>query len=98
MHVQKTTPLPHVGWNTVMFQREHPLFIGVRSDVDFYFVHSYCFQTKRADDILGITEYDGSFVSAVARGSVAGLQFHPEKSQATGLRILKNFCDWEPKC
>lgn len=98
MPVGQGTPLPHVGWNSLVLQRTHPLFEGVRNDIDYYFVHSYCFRADRPEDVLGITEYDIPFCSAVARGSVVGLQFHPEKSQVAGLRILKNFCEWEGEC
>jgi len=98
MAVKTTTALPHVGWNSVRLLREHPLFAGVRRDIDFYFVHSYCFQASSVQDTLGVTEYDISFTAVVARGNVLGLQFHPEKSQVAGLRILENFCQWDGTC
>ncbi|MBU4201255.1 MAG: imidazole glycerol phosphate synthase subunit HisH [Verrucomicrobia bacterium] len=99
MNVGVTTPLPHVGWNSFKLLHEHPLFEGVSKEVDVYFVHSYCFKPKNERDVLCTTEYDNIiFASGVARGSVVGLQFHPEKSQKSGMRILENFCNWDGLC
>lgn len=89
---------PHVGWNVLHPQQPHPLLKGIRQDVDFYFVHSYFFGAKQATDIVGATEYGVSYPSFVARGSVVGVQFHPEKSQRNGLRLLDNFCQWDGAC
>jgi imidazole glycerol-phosphate synthase subunit HisH len=96
--VEEHIPLPHVGWNSIRLVKEHPLFEGVRKDVDFYFVHSFCFKAANAEEVIGITEYEVQFASVVARDNVVGLQFHPEKSQTTGLRILENFCRWDGRC
>lgn len=98
--VKQGTALPHVGWNSLKLTRDHPLFAGVRRDVDFYFVHSYGFQAPSGDSssVLAMTEYDASFPSAIAKGSVVGLQFHPEKSQVAGLKILERFCQWDGVC
>lgn len=98
--VKATTAIPHVGWNSIRLLREHPVFDGVRRDVDFYFVHSYGFQSPSDDksSVLAETEYDVTFPSAIALGSVVGLQFHPEKSQVAGLRILERFCQWDGAC
>ena len=90
--------LPHVGWNNAQHTRQHPLLKGVRNDVDFYFVHSYRFVTDRAENILSTTEYGEIFPSIIGRDNVIGLQFHPEKSQTNGLRLLDNFCLWDGKC
>jgi len=90
--------LPHVGWNTVSLVREHPLFRRVRSHVDFYFVHSYQCVPRDEADIIARCDYGGSFVASVVRGNIAGMQFHPEKSQPAGLKILENFADWTPEC
>lgn len=90
--------IPHVGWNSMELQREHPVVRGVRSGVDFYFVHSFRFAPDSAGDVLGSTEYGQTFAAGVARGNVVGFQFHPEKSQANGLRLIDNFCAWDGRC
>jgi glutamine amidotransferase len=90
--------LPHVGWNVLRPQQPHPLLKGIRTDVDFYFVHSYFFKARREADVVGTTEYGISYPSFVASGSVVGVQFHPEKSQRNGLRLLDNFCLWDGVC
>jgi imidazole glycerol-phosphate synthase subunit HisH len=76
----------------------HPIFEGVKVNRDFYFVHSYTFEPDDGADVIGQTEYGRVFAAAVARGNVVGLQFHPEKSQINGLKILENFCEWDGKC
>jgi imidazole glycerol-phosphate synthase subunit HisH len=83
--------LPHIGWNQVVRTREHLLFDGIEPDADFYFVHSYA--AAPADDGLALAEtmHGSTFVSAVARGALAGVQFHPERSGRDGLRLLANF-------
>lgn len=83
--------VPHVGWNNVYPIRESPLFEGVESGRDFYFVHSLHMLCAEPADVLAITPYDGDFVSAVQRENIYGAQFHPEKSQSAGLRLLANF-------
>jgi len=90
--------VPHVGWNSLCTVVKHPLFGGVKPNVDFYFVHSYhCVPCDR-EDAIGLCDFGGEFVAAVARGNVAGVQFHPEKSQPAGMRILGNFAQWDGKC
>ena len=85
--------LPHIGWNQVDRRRAHPLFDGIADGADFYFVHSYAGVVADADEevILAETEHGGRFVSAVARGNLLGVQFHPERSGDDGLRLLANF-------
>jgi imidazole glycerol phosphate synthase glutamine amidotransferase subunit len=85
--------LPHIGWNQVDRRREHPLFDGIADGADFYFVHSYAGapEDPAGDDILATTEHGRPFVSAVARGPLLGVQFHPERSGMDGLRLLSNF-------
>ena len=85
--------LPHIGWNQVERQRAHPLFAGIDKDADFYFVHSYAAAPGPGADgvVLAQTAHGGRFVSAIARGSLAGVQFHPERSGRDGLRLLANF-------
>lgn len=90
--------LPHVGWNTVEFERAHPLFRDIKPNRDFYFVHSYAFSETESEFCLGKTEYGGWFPSIVGRASVVGVQFHPEKSQINGLRLLSAFCRWDGEC
>jgi len=90
--------IPHVGWNSVELRTNHPVFKDVRTGVDFYFVHSYHFKPTRDECVLGVTDCGEKFVSAVGHENVVGFQFHPEKSQANGLRLLDNFCGWDGRC
>ncbi len=83
--------LPHIGWNQVERRREHPLFEGIDDGADAYFVHSYVGAPSDPDVVLATTEHGSRFVSAVARGRLAGVQFHPERSGDDGLRLLDNF-------
>jgi glutamine amidotransferase len=85
------TRIPHIGWNEVNYTQESVLFQGIPSGKDFYFVHSYHFCCKNEEDILACTPYCGGFVSAISRGHIFGTQFHPEKSQKLGFKVLKNF-------
>lgn len=87
--------VPHMGWNELEPQREHPLLAGVPAGAHAYFVHSYFCQPAEAGDLIASADYGGPFAAMAGRGNVAGLQFHPEKSQRTGLRILRNFLEWE---
>ena len=85
--------LPHIGWNQVDRTREHPLFDGIADGADLYFVHSYAGvpAPDAGDVVLARTEHGRPFVSAVARGRLLGVQFHPERSGTDGLRLLANF-------
>lgn len=92
-----TPTLPHIGWNQVERRREHTLFAGIADGADLYFVHSYAGQPAGGlgDAVtLAETAHGGRFVSAVDRGNVLGVQFHPERSGGTGLRLLGNFTRW----
>jgi glutamine amidotransferase len=85
--------LPHIGWNQVDRTRDHPIFAGIRPGADFYFVHSYAGVPAGPDGdavTLATTSHGRPFVSAVARDHVIGVQFHPERSGADGLRLLNN--------
>ena len=84
--------LPHIGWNQVVRRAEHPAFAGIAADADFYFVHSYVGlpAPAAADAVLAETEHGSPFVSAVARGNLLGVQFHPERSGSDGLRLIAN--------
>ncbi|WP_374324113.1 imidazole glycerol phosphate synthase subunit HisH [Azonexus sp.] len=90
--------LPHVGWNNAHQSRKHPVLDGIRDDVDFYFVHSYRFVAADTSAVIAQTEYGETFPSIVGKSNVIGTQFHPEKSQANGLRLLDNFCIWDGTC
>ena len=85
--------VPHMGWNTVRATHPSPLLDGIADGAHFYFVHSYHAAPERESDVLGVTEYGEAFPAIVQRGTVAGVQFHPEKSQDAGLRLLRNFAD-----
>ena len=89
--------IPHVGWNDVTFVHQHPILRGVKPGVDFYFVHSYRVVCDHRY-VVGQTNYGEDFPSVVAMGNVVGVQFHPEKSQRSGLRMLENFCSWNGQC
>jgi glutamine amidotransferase len=89
--------LPHIGWNQVVRRHEHPLFEGIAQGADFYFVHSYAGVPEgiAADRlVLADTEHGSRFASAIDRGNVLGVQFHPERSGGDGVRLLANFVRW----
>jgi imidazole glycerol-phosphate synthase subunit HisH len=83
--------VPHMGWNEVSFPRQSPLFDGIEDHETFYFVHSYHLNPANNVDILATSEYGGNVVAAVGKDNIFGVQFHPEKSQNSGLKVLKNF-------
>lgn len=86
--------VPQVGWNQVAASvRAHPLLEGIEDKAYFYFVHSYYCAAEERADVIASTIYGASYASIVARGNVCGVQFHPEKSQAAGLRLLRNFAE-----
>jgi imidazole glycerol phosphate synthase glutamine amidotransferase subunit len=82
--------LPHIGWNQVVRHRAHPAFDRIPADADFYFVHSYAAAPTDPAVVLAETDHGAQFVSAVARGRLLGVQFHPERSGVDGLRLLAN--------
>ena len=84
-------PIPHMGWNSVEIKKEIPLFAGLESGSYFYFVHSYYPIPDDRKDIAAMTSYGIEFACAVQRENIFAVQFHPEKSQANGLRLLRNF-------
>ena len=95
----KALKIPHMGWNTLSYLREHPLFEGIPGGPQgwhAYFVHSYQFNAKAPGDIVAVADYGGPVTAAIARGNIAGTQFHPEKSQKLGLRLISNFLKWRP--
>ena len=87
--------IPHMGWNQVKQQRQHPLWNEIESGTRFYFVHSFYVKPECEGDIVGSTDYINDFTSAIAQDSLFAVQFHPEKSQHAGLTLLRNFLDWD---
>lgn len=88
--------IPHMGWNRVQQCAPHPLWQGIASGERFYFVHSYYPVPADESDVAGRTDYIVSFAAAIARENLFAVQFHPEKSQRAGLRLLENFLHWNP--
>jgi imidazole glycerol-phosphate synthase subunit HisH len=91
--------IPHMGWNTLHPQRDHALLDDVHTGPDglhAYFVHSYALQPQRPEDVVAISAYGGAVTAVVARDNMAGVQFHPEKSQSLGLALIGNFLRWRP--
>ena len=95
-HVRRLVPtqgerIPHIGWNTVEFDESCSLFRSLAPETDFYFVHSYHVAPDDPTVIIGRTPFAGGFASAIQQGSLMGVQFHPEKSQTAGFKVLENF-------
>jgi glutamine amidotransferase len=88
--------IPHMGWNTLLDVADRPVFGGVKDGQPVYFTHSFAFFPKDERDVAAYVDHGGRFPAAVARGNVAGVQFHPEKSQASGLDLLSRFLEWRP--
>lgn len=93
----RTHRVPHMGWNEVIWQDHHPVIEGVKSGLDFYFVHSY-FLKGKVEHALSCTGYTEEFTSSVFKNNVIAFQFHPEKSQKNGLKLIENFCWWDGQC
>lgn len=87
--------VPHMGWNRVFQKNDHPLWTGIADGSRFYFVHSYYVENNDSTVLAGETQYGVTFASALSRGNVFAVQFHPEKSQKAGLQLLKNFVNWD---
>ena len=88
--------VPHMGWNALELARAHPLFEGEPVGAHMYFTHSFALKPANPGDVVASADHGGLFVAAVARDNVAGVQFHPEKSQAYGLALLARFLEWNP--
>lgn len=91
--------IPHMGWNTLETPRAHALFEGIPTGPDgwhAYFVHSYAMNPSDPEVVIATADYGGPLVAAVVQGNLAGTQFHPEKSQKLGLRLIANFLHWSP--
>lgn len=91
--------IPQMGWNRVGFRKEHPLFEQIDNKSEFYFVHSYYPAPSDPERVFGETDYAGAlFASAAGKGNLFATQFHPERSGRIGLKLLKNFCNWDGSC
>jgi len=100
-NVDEITPgpgyrIPHMGWNELQITQPHPVLAGLGDDPHVYFTHSYAYRNPAQAEIAATTTYGEPLIAAVARDNVFATQFHPEKSQATGLKILSNFVLWNP--
>ncbi len=88
--------VPHMGWNDLTIARPHPVLAGIASGDHAYFVHGWQFRTRKPEDLLATVDYGGQVTAVVGRDNIVGTQFHPEKSQQIGLRIIANFLNWRP--
>ncbi|NDH60847.1 MAG: imidazole glycerol phosphate synthase subunit HisH [Alphaproteobacteria bacterium] len=88
--------IPHMGWNELRELKPHPLLAGIAARDHAYFVHSFQLAAARPETVLAVVDYGGPVTAMVGRDNLAGTQFHPEKSQATGLRLIANFLRWTP--
>jgi glutamine amidotransferase len=87
--------VPHMGWNEVRQTKGHPMWQGIADNSRFYFVHSYFVRAANLDEVVGESSYPVPFACALAKRNVFAVQFHPEKSQAAGLQLYKNFLTWD---
>lgn len=92
----KALKVPHMGWNDLVLDADHPVFDGIATGDHAYFVHSYQFHVANPAERLAHVDYGGDVTAIIGRGTMLGMQFHPEKSQATGLRMIANFLRWTP--
>tara|TARA_B100000965_G_scaffold242261_2_gene203347 strand:+ start:364 stop:954 length:591 start_codon:yes stop_codon:yes gene_type:complete len=83
--------IPHMGWNKIKKNNDHPIWNGIRDESYFYFVHSYLIEPESDADIIGVTEHGEKFCSVIAKQNIIAIQGHPEKSSSAGLKFLKNF-------
>ena len=90
----KNLKIPHMGWNKVRQEKDHPIWNGIEDNSFFYFVHSYYVKPTNDLNVLSLTDYDISFASSVYDKNIVAVQFHPEKSSASGLKLLQNFINW----
>jgi len=91
-----TLKVPHMGWNEIEPRAAHPLLAGLGAGTHAYFVHSYHFRPADPEDLVAIADYGGPLTAMIGRDNLAGTQFHPEKSQEAGLRLIGNFLRWRP--
>mgnify|MGYP001378856886 CR=1 FL=1 len=95
--IQTDLPLPHVGWNEVKFNKNHKILSDIPDNSDFYFVHSSSFKIKNLNNVVATTKYGKEFCAIACFENIFAVQFHPEKSQKKGLKLIKNFCSWDGK-
>ncbi len=88
--------VPHMGWNDLVIDQPHPVLDGITTGNHAYFVHSWHFQVSNPAHLLAHVGYGGNVTAMVGRDNIVGMQFHPEKSQAVGLRLIQNFLRWQP--
>jgi imidazole glycerol-phosphate synthase subunit HisH len=88
--------IPHMGWNQLLPRASHPVLAGLPAGTHAYFVHSYHFRPADPADLIAETDYGGPLAAVIARDNLIGTQFHPEKSQIAGLRLIANFLGWRP--
>jgi len=88
--------IPHMGWNELNQRRKHPVLDGIEDGAHAYFVHSYRFAAADPADEFADVDYGGEIAAVIGRDNIIGVQFHPEKSQATGLKLIANFLRWRP--
>ena len=88
--------VPHMGWNDMVIDRPHPVLAGLKTGDHAYFVHSYRFQVADPAHLLAHVDYAGPVTAIIGRDTILGTQFHPEKSQSAGLRLIGNFLRWKP--
>lgn len=88
--------IPHMGWNELVMQDQHPVLEGLGTNPHMYFVHSYHLVAAGVSHVLATADYGGAITAVVGRDNMIGTQFHPEKSQASGLRLIENFINWNP--
>ena len=93
---KKNIKIPHMGWNDLQIEIDHPVLSGIKTGTDMYFVHSYHFDLKDKSCFLASTDYGEQVAAVVGRDNIIGTQFHPEKSQKHGLKLLQNFLTWRP--
>ena len=90
----KDSKLPHIGWNEVNILEKNGLFSGIKDLSHFYFLHSYSFEAENINDVICTTDYEKPIVAAILKENIFGTQFHPEKSQENGIKLLSNFLNW----
>ena len=90
----KDLKLPHMGWNEVNVVKKNDLFVDIKNLSHFYFVHSFAFEVKDEKDVICITDYEKPVVAGLLKENIFGTQFHPEKSQSNGIKLLSNFLNW----
>jgi glutamine amidotransferase len=92
----KTLKVPHMGWNDLVIDHPHPVFDGIKTGDHTYFVHSFHMVVEKSNQRLAHVDYAGEVTAVIGRDTMLGMQFHPEKSQTTGLKMITNFLNWRP--